>query len=58
MKAQEKRIAFRCTGDEFFQIKDQAEDAGLNVSDYIKWLIVQDSKPIGGEVIDLKGGEQ
>ena len=58
MKAQEKRIAFRCTEDEFFQIKDQAEDAGLNVSDYIKWLIVQDSEPISGEVIDLKGGEQ
>ncbi len=58
MKAQEKRIAFRCTEDEFFQIKDQAEDAGLNVSDYIRWLIVQDSEPIGGEVIDLKGGEQ
>lgn len=58
MKAQEKRIAFRCTKDEFFQIKAQAEDAGLNVSDYIKWLIVQDSEPIGGEVIDLKGGEQ
>ena len=58
MKAQEKRIAFRCTSDEFDRIKDQAEDAGLNVTDYLKWLVVQDSEPIGGEVIDLKGGEQ
>ena len=57
MKAQEKRIAFRCTEDEFFQIKDQAEDSGLNVSDYLKWLVIQDSKPIGGEYLNLKGGE-
>lgn len=53
-----KRIAFRVSEDEFDQIKDQAEDAGLNVTDYLKWLVVQDSEPIGGEVIDLKGGEQ
>ena len=44
------RIAFRCTEDEFYQIKDQASDAGLNVSDYIRWLVVNDSE-------EMKGGE-
>lgn len=43
---QEKRIAFRCDEDTFYQVKDQADDAGLNVSDYIKWLIENDAKPI------------
>ena len=43
--AQEKRIAFRCTDEEFEQIKDQADCAGLNVTDYLKFLVINDSGP-------------
>ena len=43
--AQEKRIAFRCTSEEFEQIKDQADCAGLNVTDYLKFLVINDSEP-------------
>lgn len=43
---QEKRIAFRCTEEEFENIRDQAECAGLNVTDYLKFLVIQDSDPI------------
>lgn len=44
--AQEKRIAFRCTDEEFEQIKDQADCAGLNVTDYLKFLVINDSEPV------------
>lgn len=43
--AQEKRIAFRCTDEEFEQIKDQADCAGLNVTDYLKFLVINDFEP-------------
>lgn len=43
---QEKRIAFRCTEEEFESIRDQADNAGLNVTDYLKWLVLNDSEPI------------
>ena len=43
--AQEKRIAFRCTDEEFEQIKDQADCAGLTVTDYLKFLVINDSEP-------------
>lgn len=43
---QEKRIAFRCSTEEFEQIKDQADNAGLNVTDYLKFLVINDSAPI------------
>lgn len=45
--AQEKRIAFRCSEEEFEQIKDQADYAGLNVTDYLKFLVINDSEPVG-----------
>lgn len=44
---QEKRIAFRCTEEEFENIRGQADNAGLNVTDYLKFLVIQDSEPIG-----------
>lgn len=44
---QEKRIAFRCTEEEFENIRDQAACAGLSVTDYLKFLVIQDSEPIG-----------
>lgn len=44
--SQDKRIAFRCDEDTFYQIKDQADNAGLNVTDYLKWLVLNDSEPI------------
>ncbi len=44
--AQEKRIAFRCSEEEFEQIKDQADCAGLNVTDYLKFLVINDSEPV------------
>lgn len=43
---QEKRIAFRCTEEEFEQIKDQADNAGLNVTDYLKFLVINDFESI------------
>lgn len=43
---QEKRIAFRCTEEEFENIRDQADCAGLNVTDYLKFLVIQDFEQI------------
>lgn len=51
------RIAFRCTEDEFYNIKDQAAENGFNVSEYLLWLVMNDETPIGGDEINMKGGE-
>ena len=58
MTDQTHRIAFRCTEDEFYQIKEQASDSGMNVSDYLKWLVINDEDPIEGDDLNLKGGEE
>lgn len=42
-----KRIAFRVSEEEFENIRDQADNAGLTVTDYLKYLVIQDSEPIG-----------
>lgn len=52
-----KRVAFRCTPEEFEMIKDQSECNGQTMSDYLKFLILEDSKPIEGEEMNMKGGE-
>lgn len=52
-----KRIAFRCTEEEFEMIKDQAEYNGQTMTDYIKFLVLEDSEPIDGEDMNMKGGE-
>ena len=52
-----KRIAFRCTDEEFEMIKDNAECNGQTLTDYIKFLCLEDSEPIHGNNITLKGGE-
>ena len=51
------RTAFRCTEDEFYQIKDQASEHGFNVSEYLLWLVMMDGKSIDGDEFDMKGGE-
>lgn len=51
------RVAFRCTEDEFYQIKDQASESGFNVSEYLLWLVMNDGDPIEGDEINMKGGE-
>ena len=38
-----KRIAFRCTEEEFEMIKDQADCNGQTMTDYIKFLVLEDS---------------
>lgn len=53
-----KRVAFRCSEEEFEMIKDQAECNGQTMTDYIKFLILEDSEPIDGEDMDMKGGEE
>lgn len=52
-----KRVAFRCTPEEFEMIKDQSECNGQTMSDYLKFLVLEDSNPVEGEEIDMKGGE-
>lgn len=49
------RVAFRCSEDDFYKIKDQAAEAGFNVSEYLLWLVMMDGKCIGE---DMKGGEE
>ena len=51
------RIAFRCTEDDFYKIKDQAAESGFNVSEYLLWLVMNDEDPIEGDDMHLKGGE-
>lgn len=53
----EKRVAFRLSDEELEVLKDNAEANGQTMTDYIKFLILEDTEPTGGEVIDLKGGE-
>lgn len=52
-----KRIAFRCTPEEFEMIKDQSECNGQSMTDYIKFLVLEDSNPIDGDTLTMKGGE-
>lgn len=53
----EKRIAFRCSEEEFEMIKDQAECNGMTMTDYLLFLALEDSEPISGNDLNLKGGE-
>lgn len=53
----EKRIAFRCTDEEFEMIKDNAECNGQTLTDYLLFLALKDSEPINGDNTNLKGGE-
>lgn len=57
MATMTKRIAFRCTDEEFEMIKDNAECNGQTLTDYIKFLCLEDSEPISGDDMNLKGGE-
>lgn len=41
------RAQIRMSEEELENLKEQANDNGLNVSDYVRWLIENDSK--GGE---------
>lgn len=52
-----KRIAFRCTPEEFEMIKDQSESNGQSMTDYIKFLVLEDSDQINGDDLMMKGGE-
>lgn len=52
-----KRVAFRCTDEEFEMIKDQSECNGQTMTDYIKFLVLNDSTTLEGEYIDMNGGE-
>lgn len=52
-----KRVAFRCTEEEFEMIKDQAECNNQTMTDYIKFLILEDSEPIEGDDFNTKGGD-
>lgn len=51
------RIAFRCDEDTFNMIKENAEDKSLTMTDYLTFLALNDSEPIEGEEMDMKGGE-
>ena len=44
--ALETRVGVRMTHEELEELKEQANDAGLSVSDYVRWLIENDK---GGE---------
>lgn len=53
----EKRIAFRCSEEEFEMIKDQADCNGMTMTDYLLFLALEDSEPISDNCFDLKGGD-
>lgn len=40
------RIQVRCTDEELEEFKELAEDNGLSLSDYVRWLLEQEK---GGE---------
>lgn len=44
--SKETRLQVRCTTEELEEFKELAEDNGLSLSDYIRWLL-EDAK--GGE---------
>lgn len=44
--ALDTRIQVRCTNEELEEFKELAEDNGLSLSDYIRWLLEQEK---GGE---------
>ncbi len=52
-----KRVAFRLSEEELEQLKDNAECNGQTMTDYIKFLILEDSQPICGDELTMKGGE-
>jgi predicted DNA-binding protein len=58
MSAMTKRVAFRLSDEELEMLKDQCECNGQTMTEYIKFLILNDSEPIGGNEINLKGGEE
>ena len=45
MAAMTKRIAFRCSDLEYDMIKELADDNGQTVTDYIKFLILDQTEP-------------
>lgn len=57
MSAMTKRVAFRLSDEELEMLKDQCECNGQTMTEYIKFLILNDSEPIGGNEINLKGGD-
>lgn len=57
MSAMTKRVAFRLSDEELEMLKDQCECNGQTMTEYIKFLILNDSKPIDGYEINLKGGD-
>lgn len=57
MTAMAKRVAFRLSDEELEMLKDQCECNGQTMTEYIKFLILNDSKPIDGYEINLKGGD-
>lgn len=58
MATMTKRVAFRLSDEELEMLKDQCECNGQTMTEYIKFLILNDSEPINGEELDLKGGEK
>lgn len=44
--ALDTRIQVRCTNEELEEFKELAEDNGLSLSDYVRWLLEQEK---GGE---------
>ena len=42
--ALDTRIQVRCTNEELEEFKELAEDNGLSLSDYIRWLLEQEKE--------------
>ena len=42
--ALDTRIQVRCTNEELEEFKELAEDNGLSLSDYIRWLLEQEEE--------------
>lgn len=52
-----KRIAFRLDDNDFEMIKDLSEERGMTMTDFIMFAILDQTEPIDGEDMTMKGGE-
>lgn len=53
----EYRLAFRCDEDTFNRVKEASKDNDMTMTDYLEFLILNDTTTIEGEDLYMKGGE-
>lgn len=53
-----KRIAFRVSDNDFEMIKGLSEERGMTMTDFILFAILDQTEPIDGDDVTMKGGEE